>query len=109
MRIRRKLKGVSEMKAGRRLFAVVTAMAVAFCVLVSLCFVAAVPGHDCVGEGCLVCAFISVCENTLASVAAPPICAAALTVFFAAAVLRFAAVHARDTLSPVNLRVKLSD
>ena len=97
------------MNAGRRLFAVATATAVAFCVIVSLCFVAAMPGHDCTGDGCPVCLFVGVCENTLASVAAPPLCAAVLTVLCAAAVLRYVSGCGRGTLSPVNLRVKLSD
>ena len=78
-------------------------------VLASAVFEALHADHDCCGEGCSVCAQLTVCDDLLASGAVPAaavfaaVCAAAA----AASVIRIKGSHRQDTL--FSLKVMLLD
>ena len=94
------------MRRAAAFLAVAACFALLFCVL----FTAAEADHDCVGDGCRVCALLSLCRNVLRAA----VSAAVLTGCALAAVrgCRPAAARAGDALcrrDPVALRVKLSN
>ena len=77
--------------------------------LLCAAFMAVHTEHSCCGEGCAVCALLGLCERVLRGLF--PLLAAAMTLAAlrngsAAAVGAFCA---RDRMTPVLLRVKLSD
>ena len=92
----------------RRFAAAILAALILVAVTASLFVVAHEADHDCIGEGCPVCAFIAVCQNTLETLSealgvfaaiAAPVCFVA--VFFTP----LKAVLYKGT--PVLLKVKL--
>lgn len=92
----------------RRLAAIMLAALLLVAVTASLFVVAYEADHDCIGEGCSVCAVIALCRNTLKT-----LCGVLLTAAVAFACFRFAASllsaycvsSYRET--PITLKVKL--
>lgn len=93
-----------------RLLAAALALAVVVIMLFSVLFVAAEAEHECAGEDCAICLQLAVCENALKlSVFTAVLAALAVTV---PGVLSLLFVHTPGMVSavtPVSLKVKLSD
>lgn len=98
------------MSGKKRILALITAFAVLFAMLFSVCFIAAEVGHDCVGDSCPVCQQISICENVLKTLgvltAAAAVCSAVSYTDFAFALC---AAKSLPVSTPVFLKVKLSN
>lgn len=92
----------------RRFAAAILASLVLVAAAASLFIVVHEADHDCVGEGCPVCAAVAVCHNTLKALAGALI--AVSLVFacfcFAASVLSFSRI-ATYNQTPISLKVKL--
>ena len=101
------------MKAGKK-FATTIAAAICFVLLFALllssAFVALEAGHDCVGEGCLVCQAVSAIEKTLEKLflALSFALAVGFLCLVRGAVCRLVLCHIPAS-NPVALRVKLSN
>ena len=89
---------------------VLLAAAVLFVMLSSVLFIAIEADHDCVGDGCPICAQIVVCENSLQSVgqAVAFMSLAPIIGSFMISLPALAKKQAYNT-SLVSLKVKLSD
>lgn len=98
------------MSGKKRILALITAFAVLFAMLFSVCFIAAEVGHDCIGDSCPVCQQISICENVLKTLgvltAAAAVCSAVSYTAFAFALC---AAKSLPVPTPVFLKVKLSN
>lgn len=98
------------MKKTSRLPAMFLACVLALILLFSVFFIVLEADHDCCGDGCAICAVLSVCETLLHRLAG--VGAVVLAMLFAASVKAFAAGgYSLDAASvtPVSLRVKLTD
>ncbi len=97
-------------KEGRRAAALATAILFIAAVLCSLAFIAAEAGHECAGDDCPVCRMIAFIGNALRRICLLAICASVCAVPVPgetrAAETR---VYGAPGLSPVALKVKLSD
>ena len=92
----------------RRFAAAILSAIIIVAVAVSLFTVVHQAGHECIGNGCAVCAAVAICRDTLKTVSA------ALAVFaFSAAAGRFAVIcitaHTASLRNgtPLSLKVKL--
>ena len=79
-------------------------------ILCSMVYIAAEADHDCVGDGCAICAQISICRNTLKDLMTA-VCAAVFAAAFIYILCRIASVCTDSVQfsSLVSLKVKLSD
>ncbi len=94
----------------RRFAAAIRAALILVAVTASLFFIVHEADHDCIGEGCPICAVITVCQNTLKTLSAAlaVFAAAAASVYFAVIFITvFNAFLHNET--PVSLKVKLLD
>lgn len=87
--------------------ALLLSVAVVFVVLSSVLYIAHEANHDCIGEGCPICAQIEICEHILKALsgASAAASAAVLTYMMPAQAIRFADRVPGNT--PVMLKVKL--
>lgn len=92
----------------RRFAAAILAALVIVAVTASLFVVVHEADHDCIGEGCPVCAVVAVCRNTLKTLsgALAAFAAAAASVCFAA-ILILALNASFRSETPISLKVKL--
>ncbi|MBQ7645754.1 MAG: hypothetical protein IJS94_00655 [Clostridia bacterium] len=94
----------------RRFAAAILAAFILVAVAASLFIVVHEADHDCIGEGCPICAVVAVCQNTLKTLSgALAVCAAiAASVCFAEILITVfnASFHSE---TPVSLKVKLLD
>ncbi|MCR5689091.1 MAG: hypothetical protein K6G71_02470 [Clostridiales bacterium] len=94
----------------RRFAVAILAALILVAVTASLFVVLHEAGHECIGEGCPICAVVSVCRNVLKtlSVALAVFAAAAASGYFAVFFITVfnASLH-KET--PVSLKVKLLD
>lgn len=92
----------------RRLAAVFLAAFILFAMTASLFVMAHEADHDCIGEGCSICAVISLCRNTLKALGGTLIAAALLfaCLRFAAPILLPIRVSSYSK-TPITLKVKL--
>lgn len=92
----------------RRLAASILAVLLLVAVTASLFVMAYEADHDCVGDGCSVCAVIALCRNTLKT-----LCGVLIAAAVAFACFRFAAPVLSDRRvwscreTPITLKVKL--
>lgn len=94
----------------KKLFAALTAAALALVMLFSLVFLAREADHDCRGEDCAICAQIALCEQLLKNLILAAAILAALRIL--AAFRAESGEHAPvrfGPVTPVSLKVKLSD
>lgn len=92
----------------KRLAAVLLVVLVLVAMATSLFVLAHEADHDCVGEGCSVCAVISLCRNTLKALCGTLIAAATVFEclrFGSEATAAFRAFSSGET--PITLKVKL--
>lgn len=97
------------MSGKKRAFALTVSFLLTFCLLCTVCAIAFEGAHECCGEDCPVCAFINICENVIK----------ALGVVFAVVLLTGAILFVLSrfrnrmgfcrVVSPVYLKVKLSN
>ena len=97
----------------RRIISIIAAAAFLLAILCSMAYIAAEADHDCVGDGCAICAQVSICRNTLKNLMTA-VCAAVFAAAFAAFIYilcRSASVctYSVQFSSLVSLKVKLSD
>ena len=94
----------------RRSAAAILALLLTLAVFSSAFFIIAEANHDCAGEDCQICCFLSVCENALRTFGSLS-ASAVFAVFSAAAavILLTVASRAVTAFSLVTLKVKLSD
>ncbi len=97
------------MKITKRV-ATVLAFVLFFAVLLSVIFIAHETDHNCIGDGCSVCARIAVCETVLRNICTAVFAATAVTaVRFTYVSMKAAADKLFKVTTPVSLKVKLSD
>ena len=94
----------------RRFAAAILAAFILVAVAASLFIVVHEADHDCIGEGCPICAVVAVCQNTLKTLfrALAVFAAIAVSVCFAVVFITVfsASVHNE---TPISLKVKLLD
>ncbi len=91
----------------RRLAAAILAALILAALTVSLFIVVHEAGHDCIGEGCPVCAVVAACQNTLKTLAGALAVFAAAAASVCSAVLFVTAFNASlRNETPVSLKVK---
>lgn len=93
-----------------RILALMMAILVLAVVLTSAIYIAAEADHDCVGEHCPVCEQILACQSTIRFLSFVVLAAALLTnAGRLCRILLPAAACAATSITPVTLKVKLSD
>ena len=92
----------------KRIVTLLLIAAVCFAMLFSVSFIASESHHDCIGENCIICTQLSICENILRSLG----CAA--EVFMCVFAVAFLSRNRRETnictlfyADPVSLKVEL--
>lgn len=92
----------------RRFAAAILAAFILVAVTASLFIVVHEADHDCIGEGCPICAVITLCQNTLKALGDALIAAALVFACFcfAASVMSFSRI-ATYNQTPISLKVKL--
>lgn len=97
------------MRGTKRALMLVLAAVLIGCLVCVPCAIALEGDHDCCGEDCPVCAFISICENVVKALSIlMAVILLAVATLFVASVLRNH-IGFCHTFSPVNLKVKLSN
>ena len=101
---------VSRMTNRKRIISIIAAATLLLSILCSMVYIAAEADHDCVGDGCAICAQISICRNTLKD-QMTAVCAAVFAAAFIYILCRIASVCTDSVQfsSLVSLKVKLSD
>lgn len=101
---------VSRVTNRRRIISIIAAAAFLLAILCSMAYIAAEADHDCDGDGCAICAQISICRNTLKNLMTA-VCAAVFAAAFIYILCRSASVctYSVQFSSLVSLKVKLSD
>ena len=94
----------------KRIIYLAVAVAVFFVMLCSAVYVAAEANHDCIGENCPICYYISVCEGILRGLSAT-VCAAAVTAALTHILRRSVSARAGEARchTLVSLKVRLTD
>ncbi len=94
----------------RRFAAAILMSLILVAVTASLFVVLHEADHDCIGEGCPICAIVAICQNTIKTLsgALAVFAAAAASVYFAVILITIfnASLHNE---TPISLRVKLLD
>lgn len=103
-------KGGVIMKSRRRLSALILAALFLGAMITSFFVIAHEADHDCIGENCVVCALVAVCQNTV-KVLGSALAAAVCIAMFGCFMLFFGSLSlkARENKTPVSLKVKLSN